>query len=114
MVMALTLDVVRANDDEIHRHCDWPITRLRGRQKTVLALYANRGQKEWRDNQRIHKPCRRHLLASEIRQVPSTHLKDKRKRQGRSANLGQALSQFALFGELPHHKEPLSSTGKKR
>jgi hypothetical protein len=56
---------------------------------------------------------RRHLLASEIRQVASTHLKDKRKRQGRSANLGQALSQFALFGELPRHKEPLSSTGKK-
>jgi hypothetical protein len=52
---------------------------------------------------------RRHLLASEIRRVASTHPKDKLKRQGRSAKLGQALSQFARFGDLRHREEPLSS-----
>jgi hypothetical protein len=55
---------------------------------------------------------RRHLLASKIRQVASTHLKDKQKRQGRSANLGQALSYFVLFSELPHHKSLYPQLGK--
>jgi hypothetical protein len=34
-------------------------------------------------------------------------VKDRRKRQRRSANLGQAFSQFALFGEFASHEEPL-------
>jgi hypothetical protein len=37
----------------------------------------------------------------------NTPVKDRRKRQRRSANLGQAFSQFALIGELARHEEPL-------